>query len=92
MELKEKASVRYSRSERNAFRFLPKDGTRIDTNTLTDKIYKSTDRRPFNDRQVVLGVMNRLARKVQLNREPFRVQRSERQGPYPVNFWIEKRA
>ena len=86
MELVDK-TVRYSKNERRAFAVL---GSKpLSTAELTEKIY-GRSRRPFNDRQVVLGVLTSLAKKAKVNKEDFAIKRSARKGPHPVTFWIEK--
>lgn len=81
--------VRYSKNERRAFAELPVDGTPISTVDLTKKIYGKS-RKPFNARQTVLGLMVKLSQKVKKNREPFSIQRSDRRGPHPVEFWLQQ--
>lgn len=79
--------VRYSPTEQKAFSFLStKPKTTIE---LSDAIYTKTTR-PFNDRGVVLSVMKKLTNKVHANREPFIIRSTERRGPYPVSFWVER--
>lgn len=56
---------------------------------ITDEVYTPRER-PHNARQSVLGALISLSKKVRKNREPFAVKKSERKGPHPVNFWIEK--
>lgn len=80
--------VRYSKTERLVFEALPADGRKITTVALTDKIY-GRRQRPFNARQNVLSILNTLVRKVKANKEPFKLKRSERRGPHPIEFWVE---
>jgi hypothetical protein len=80
--------VRYSPGEQKAFALLTaKPKTTIE---LTDAIYKNGNR-PFNSRDVVRGMMKRLMDKIRLNKEPFIVRCTERRGPHPLSFWVEKR-
>lgn len=84
-----KNEIPYSPSERKAFSVLPKNGDAIDTVTIMKKIYRKEEDPPYNSRQTVLGVMVRLQNKVKANKEPFRIARSDRKGPYPIQFWLE---
>lgn len=79
--------IKYSPLERKLFSALQRRP--LSTVDLTEVVY-TRQRRPFNARQSVLGALNSLSRKVKKNKEPFEVKRSTRQGPHPVNFWIEK--
>ena len=78
----------YSSFERKVFSALKlnKGKSTID---IAEEIYNGGDR-PFNARQSVLGALKNLSKKVKANREPFVVKQSERKGPHPINFWIEK--
>lgn len=89
MELVDK-TVRYSKNERRAFQALPRDGKPVSTTALTEKIY-GKGKRPYYARQVVLGTMIALAGKLKANKEPMQLQKSKRQGPHPVEFWLEKK-
>ena len=76
----------YSPLERKVFEVLKEQPK--STVDITHEIYGRN--RPTYARQSVLVALNGLADKVKLNREPFRVKKSKRKGPHPVNFWVEK--
>lgn len=82
--------VAYSPGERDVFSHLAVDRPR-DTGVLTGLHY-ALGQVPFNGRRVVSGLLSSLARKVVLNREPFRVRSSPRAGPNPKTFWLESTA
>jgi hypothetical protein len=80
----------YSARERSVFKLLPKDGKRITTNQLV-KLYYKNDSRQLNANANIVGVIRSLIRKVDVNKEPFRIQKSARAGPHPLEYWLEKR-
>lgn len=82
--------VAYSPGERDVFSHLL-EGRPRDTGVLTGLHY-ALGEVPFNGRRVVSGLLSSLARKVLLNREPFRVRSSPRAGPNPKTFWLESTA
>ena len=87
MQLNPRA-IRYSKGEQRVFEVLPKDGTKLDTVELTDRVY-GRKQRPYNARQSILGTLKSLAAKAKRNKEAFTLNKSERTGPHPIQFWIE---
>jgi hypothetical protein len=81
--------VRYSPSERRLFDVLPKNGEPLSSTEIIEKVY-GRKKRPYNARQVVVGTLVRLQDKLKVNHEDFRIKRSERRGPHPIEFRIEK--
>lgn len=89
MTLSEESKVNYSPFERKVFALLAKKPK--STVDITDAIWGSDRRkRPTYARQSVLGALTSLSDKVKANREPFKVKKSERVGPHPIKFWVEK--
>jgi hypothetical protein len=83
---------RYSRSERELFSLMPKDGTKISSIALSEKRKKKFDWDIDNPRNVVIVTMDQLRKKIIRNKEPFRLVKTEKRlGPYPTEFWIEMR-
>lgn len=91
MELSE-GKVRYSPSERLAFRAVPKNGKAISTIEVAEAIYgkNKEEQEPWNKRQIAFGVMVSLGKKMRANREPFRLERTKRRGPHPILFTLRK--
>jgi len=83
------SKVRYSPSEQQLLNLLPKDGTRITTSDLVNKRYGKNV--PLNGQKIVMSAMRSLIDKVVIKREPFRVRRSTRRGPKPIEFWIDQK-
>ena len=83
-------SVPYTLKERNLFRLLPQDGKRISTTQLARRYYHSSQM-PMNANVLVVNGVRALKEKVDKNREPFRVRKTARAGPHPIEYWVEKR-
>ena len=88
--LSDNATVRYSAGERSVFALLPKSGATVSTSIILAKAYKDK-REPFNGRKIILSALNSLVRKIEYNDEPFRLKKTERSGPIPMRFWLEKK-
>lgn len=81
--------VRYSELEKRMFDAIPKRG-RINTTDLIE-IYWDRSERPRNDRVAAMGCLRSLKKKINDNREPFKLNTSRRAGPKPLDVWFEKR-
>lgn len=85
-KLKVDGKVKYSNSEQKAFNSLiakPRSSTDI------MKLFYGKITTPYNGRKIVIGVLASLHRKMTANREPFKLMRTERSGPHPMEFWLE---
>ena len=78
---------RYSFSELALFSNLRQSPR--DTNDLTRLFYGGKP--PINGRVIVGGLLRSLADKIKRNREDFRLIKSQRRGPYPVEYHLESR-
>lgn len=86
------SGVRYSKKEQTLFKLLPQDGKRITSVKLLKGLArKANGSLPFHARTSLVGAMRSLIEKVDRNREPFRVKKSDRAGPNPIEFWLEGR-
>lgn len=82
--------VKYSPNEKHLFSLLGAD-ERSSTDLAT-RFYKIKGKQmPFNARKIVVGLVSGVQKKVAANREPFRVMKSERNGPHPIMIWLERR-
>lgn len=83
--------VRYSPLERQAFAMLPQMkqamSSPVDSLQLAGRLFG----KKINGRQMALGLVTSLQTKAQRNREPFRIRKSKRNGPWPIEFWVEAR-
>lgn len=80
--------VRYSPLERKAFSLLPQGngkGSVVDSLQLAGRLFG----KQMNGRQMALGLVTSLQTKARHNRELFRVCKSKRNGPWPIQFWVE---
>lgn len=85
-----KNGVDYSPAERALFELLPVKPKRISSTELVTQRYGSEV--PFHAQSIIRSTMDSLIRKIEANREPFRVLKTPRAGPKPTEFWLEKRA
>ena len=77
-----------SRAEQRILTLLPLNGTRIDTGTLTRQFYRG--RTPPPHARIAVGnLLRALVRKTK--RQQLRVFRTRRAGPYPTEYWLERR-
>lgn len=80
--------VSYSVLERKIFTLLPqREDDGITFLDLIPKVYDS--RPPFYARQSLNTTINNLASKITRNKEPFRIIKSERNGPHPIEWRVE---
>lgn len=84
-KLKSDGKVKYSNGEQAAFKALSVKP--ISSTDMLEKIYTTDE--PFNSRKILIGTLKSLRRKIQTNREPFKLVSSERNGPHPMEFWLE---
>jgi len=79
----------YTAQEKRLLALLPPDGAKITSRDLTSK-RKRVSRWPVENPQNAVSVtMRNLIKKVAKNREAFRVRKSYRRGPHPVEYWME---
>jgi hypothetical protein len=88
--MKEDKKMKYSNSEQKLLNLIPTDGTPISTEELAIKRYEG-EKVPFNSRGIVLATLSQLMRKVDHNKENFRIRKGRRMGPIPSEIWVEKR-
>lgn len=90
LKLKENgaATVPYSDTERTAFAALPR-GKAATTSEVLVKIYG--DEVPYHGRNILNSTIRSLARKIEINREPFAIERSPRRGPHPMTIRVAAR-
>jgi hypothetical protein len=87
---KDANKLKYSNSEQKLLDLIPRDGTPISTEELADKRYEG-EKVPFNSRGIVLATLSQLIRKVDHNKENFKIRKGRRMGPIPLEIWVEKR-
>jgi len=82
--------IEYSPTEKSLLDLLPPGGKAISSEELVDRHY-SGDEKPFNARQSIVTTMTSLIKKVEHNREPYRIIKAKRSGPYPMEYKKVKR-
>jgi hypothetical protein len=80
----------FSDLEQDLIALLPKDGKKVTTADLVEAYYGSEV--PLNARNIVVGRLRMIAAKAVHNAEPWRIAKSNRAGPHPMEFWLEKAA
>jgi hypothetical protein len=84
------SKLRYSEAEQKLLDLIPTNGKMITTEELAAKRY-SREEVPFNSRAIVLATLTQLIRKVDANRENFKIRKGKRRGPMPSEIWVERR-
>lgn len=84
MKLSSRGVVPYSLKEREAFALLS-----LKKQTTSRLIERMELGEEMFARNSLIGTLNTLARKVVINKEPFKINKSNRQGPHPIFHWIE---
>jgi len=80
---------RYSPNELDLIGLLSNQrGRRVSSLTIVSLHYQRR-RRPTNAQRSVVSTLNSLVKKVRRNREDFRISKTERCGPYPIEYWME---
>jgi hypothetical protein len=87
-EKKKPHGVKYSPREKALFKGLPKDGKHTTTQKLVKAVYKNSP--PFHARTAVLVILRRLINKIEFNKEPFRIARTDGYGSKPIEVWLEE--
>ncbi len=83
----EEVMINYSPSETRVLKLLRAKPQ--STIALCERYYYPQEP-PFNGRVIVVGILSSLKRKAEINQDSFRIRKSERAGPNPIKFWIEK--
>ena len=79
--------MKYSPQEERMFSLLTKQPQ--DTAQLRGKFYGREP--PFHARSAIIAILHNLTKKIEANREPFKVKQTPRAGPQPSSFWIEEK-
>lgn len=83
--------MKYSKSETTLLKLLP-NGRSVSSIDLTDQFYTMIrKRRPFYARKSLTAIMTSLIRKVEHNREAFKIMKGAPIGPFPIEYIKVKR-
>jgi hypothetical protein len=83
------ARSNYSKSEKQLFKLLPKNGNRISSERLVELKTKIDSWSVVHPRNNITVTMRNLMEKVKDNREGFEIKQSKRRGPHSIEYWIE---
>jgi len=83
--------VPYSRSQRELFALIPKNGDKIKSTALAKLKAKKHKWIVDNPNNAVSVHMIHLQSRINANKEPFELMKTDQHGPYPVEYWIVKR-
>jgi len=80
--------ARYTMNEFHMFARLPQNGRKVDSHTIAQ--YRGDDWDVKHPIKNVTVVMNRLIKKVEDNKEAFRIRKEpKRTGHHKVEYWLE---
>jgi hypothetical protein len=79
-------TIKYSPTEERLLELIPRDGQQVDTHVLVDQFYKNR-KKPFHAYVYIGNAMRTLVKKVNRNRESFKLKRTKNERP--VQYWIE---
>ena len=88
MEKSKHKIVQYTKRENKLLDLLKAQRRPLSTIEISRMFYGR--QAPFNSRQSMLQVLRQLNLKMKENKESVRIVSSERRGPYPINFWLER--
>lgn len=80
----------YSQAEERLLGILKKQKGRVDSITLHDLFYGG-QQQSFYSQTIVNSALRSLRIKADHNDEPFMIGKSKKNGPRPMQFWIEER-
>lgn len=84
-------AVKLSKRESRLLAALKSRKTPISSLDLVEKVWPDPKDRPFHARQALVGAAASLARKLDANKDPLRLEKSERCGPHPIEYKLEPR-
>jgi len=92
MKLTSSGAVPYSAAEKAIFKCLSKrkrTTAELVSRRYTERVLVTEPL--FDPAGSVRGALRTLAKKVEANREPFRIMKEGRRGPNSISYWLEER-
>jgi hypothetical protein len=80
----------YSPTEERVFKILAAAGSPMTSEQLLPKVYRGDDR-PYHARIVVNSTVHRLAEKMDINREAYKIKRTKRKGARLIETALVRR-
>jgi hypothetical protein len=82
---------KYTKAEMILLSLLPKGGRHVSSVELCNRYYDRHPPRPNAAMQSISKMMSLLIDKYNRNKEPFRIVKAKRSGPYPMEYRMEYR-
>ena len=83
--------INYTDAEKSLIDYLKKKrGKPVSTLDIIEYHYPNQKERPFHARNSVVTTLSTIIKKVKAKQEDFKICKSERRGPHPSEYWIEK--
>jgi DNA-binding winged helix-turn-helix (wHTH) protein len=83
-----KLNGRYSQNEERLLLIIARhDGDPVSSKDIVAASFRGRERPEFAQKSVVT-VLNSLRRKLRKNREKLAIQKSDRRGPHPIEYWV----
>ena len=82
--------VKFSKLEQDLLDLVPSNGSRVSSSELLDKYYEAEGAPPLNGRAIIIGRLSDIAGKAVYADLPWRIRKTDRSGPIPQSFWLEK--
>lgn len=80
-------AVRYSPSEKKVFPLL--SSRKKSSREIAERYYDGAVVAPFNRQRIISGILSSLVKKTRHNGERFVISCGKRQGPHPIEYWLE---
>lgn len=80
---------KYSQNQARLMKVLKEfGGNPADSKSIVELHYNGRER-PKTAQNAVVSVLNSLIPKVRRNKERFRIRKTYRRGPHPIQYWIQ---
>ena len=90
-QMKQIKPVEYSPMEQRVFLVLRKaNGSPLTAERIAARSYKKKEA-PYHAIKITSMTLKDLAKKLDQNEDIWQLKKSTRRGPYPIDFWLEKR-
>ena len=87
--LSEGATVRYSPSERLVFDIIKRKSQPITSTAIVAAFYKAKGKKaPYNSRQIVMGSLRSLLKKMAVNKETVKIERIKKEGNKVLEYQV----
>ena len=88
-QLSEAPAIKYSQREKLVFDAILSKGSRTTTREIAEKVFP--DNKVFHVKATVNSALSSLKKKLDYNKEPFKIKISGHAGPNPMEVWLEHR-